>query len=161
MKSWLLIWVSLFFIAIGKVCAVPVHTQFGKPEWQSSTHLRIPLIITIDQGWKIYGSPHENDTLQRPTVLSWSGSTNIAHIEPNWPETTLWKEGDQQAHVYYDQVSVPLDIFLHDRTSGQLELAIEGLSCSKVCQPFALKTSLSLTPPQESSLHWLKMLLFA
>lgn len=137
-----------------------ISIQWGKLYWHSPTHVEVSLILTIPEGWKLYGEPLKGDTLQRPLELSWKDSHNILHVQVTWPPPSLWKEKDQRAHVYYKKVSPTLQIFLENRAESKMNMKVEGLLCSSVCQPFSLTTSLSLSPPVTKG-NWLKMLFFA
>lgn len=169
MKSWhwvwfLLGWMGLVLAATGTPGS-PVTLTLEKHHWPSSTHLHLSLIVHLQKGWKIYGPAESKDTLVHPTMLTWKGSTNINGVSVTWPKAILWQgigqEAGQQAHVYYDQVTIPLDIFLAARGPSQLHLQIKGLSCATVCQPFMIEKVLALTPPSETTRGWLTMFLFA
>lgn len=153
--------IGAWLLTLGMSWALPITFQWGQSQWQSSTHVYIPLTLTIEKGWKCYGPSQQADTLKRPLELSWASSHNIMSVSPEWPEPTLWQDQGQQAHVYYDTVTVPLNIFLQDRAPARLHLAIEGLSCAEMCMPFHHELSLELTPPAVTPSAWVRMLFFA
>jgi hypothetical protein len=139
----------------------PVHAIWGRPIWDSFTHVRVPLTLKIRKGWKLYGPAHETDTLKRAPVMAWERSSNIATFSADWPEATFWKNDEHVAHVYYEQVTVMLDMFLLNRGSGTVRIALEALACSTLCVPIKMDLSLPLSIPLENASSWMKMALFA
>ena len=166
-KSLILRWWGWLFIGIiagltpGWSASLPIKVRIGTPQWQSATHAVVPLFVHIEAGWKLYGPSQTDDTLKRPPEFSWDRSSNISALSPQWPQPQFWADQDQKAHVYYDTVSVPLDVFLQDRKPASLVLKLEGLCCSELCVPFSVEGSLTLTPPSIHWMSWIKMLFFA
>lgn len=162
LKRILLMIVLSFFSVITASPTLPITLTWGTPNWgNSSTHAVVPLIITIEKDWKFYGPPQKGDTLKRPPELSWSLSKNIADVSADWPIATFWQDQEQKAHVYCEQVIVPINVLLKNRNPANLAITFEGLACSKLCMPIKITTQLQLTPPVTTVFTLIKMLFFA
>jgi suppressor for copper-sensitivity B len=139
--------------------AGPVSVQWGNPVWTSATHVRMPLVIQVDSGWKIYGPNLNADDVGQPTTLTWGKSSNVWHVDAHWPAPVVWKNQDQTASVYHKTIMINLDIALKDRSSAKIKMVVHGLACSKVCRPFEIALpDYTLNPPKLTWSSWWSML---
>ncbi|MBM3632052.1 MAG: hypothetical protein FJX00_03680, partial [Alphaproteobacteria bacterium] len=166
-RVWCVLWGLLMACVIS---AGPVTVHWGKPEWTSATHVRIPLKIRVYANWKIYGPVLKDSDIGQPTTLAWDQSTNIWHVDAHWPDsdatypkalisedkTLSPQEIDRQIQ---NPITVNLDVSLKDRSPACIKMVVRGLACSNVCQPFDIALpDLNLTPPAMTWSDWWFML---
>lgn len=139
-----------------------VKAQWGRLEWLSSTHVKVMLTLIIPKGYKMYGPAHEDDTIQRPTILKQAaGSANVMGIRVAWPPAQLFQDEFVRAHGYVDTVTIPVDIFLHQRTKGCFVGELTGLLCATSCHPFSFSLECSIPQPPVTAHQWWFMLALA
>ena len=136
-----------------------VSAHWGKALWNSATHVRIPLVVRIQEGWKICGPHLDPNTVGQPTSISWGQSTNIWHIDAHWPKPMRLPAPGGHLPVYHETFVIDMDVALKDRSPAKIKLVIQGLACSQVCQPFEIDLpGYDLTPPVMDWSSWWSML---
>lgn len=139
----------------------PIVVQWGTPEYESDTYVRVPLCVLINSEWKLTGPFLKGDTLNSPPTLKWDKSTNIADVQIFWPHGELLQQQGQTSHVYKKSFSVILHVFLKDRAASELNVEFKGLACSDLCRVIKTPLSLKLNPPAQSVGKFWQMLSFA
>lgn len=99
-----------------------------------SRSLAAGLDLTISEGWKTYWrTPGEVGT---PPRVDWSGSTNIAEVDFQWPAPERFTAFGIQNFGYHGKVVFPLRITLKQPgTAARLHAAVSLLVCSDICVP--------------------------
>ncbi len=103
------------------------------------------LSIQLADGWKMYAPPDASDTLVYPPEVVWHGSENLKDATPTWPFGKETETAQEIAHVYTEQVRVPLKIVA--REAGKpvfLKGVLKILTCSTVCLPQEIPFQLTL-----------------
>ncbi|MDE4193438.1 protein-disulfide reductase DsbD family protein [Phaeobacter gallaeciensis] len=110
-----------------------------------SRSLAAGLDLTIFEGWKTYWrTPGEVGT---PPRVDWSGSTNIAEVDFQWPAPERFTAFGIQNFGYHGEVVFPLRITLKQPgTAARLHAAVSLLVCSDICVPEDFVLTLDLPP---------------
>lgn len=110
-----------------------------------SRSLAAGLDLTISEGWKTYWrTPGEVGT---PPRVDWSGSTNIAEVDFQWPAPERFTAFGIQNFGYHGEVVFPLRITLKQPgTAARLHAAVLLLVCSDICVPEDFVLTLDLPP---------------
>lgn len=104
------------------------------------------LRIDLAPGWKTYWrSPGEAGI---PPSFDWSGSDNLASVQPLWPAPSVFYLNGMRSIGYHDQLVLPLQITARDPSrpvtlNARIDLGI----CRDICLPATLTVAASLTPP--------------
>lgn len=160
MSYLFLMWVC----SIAVLCAAHsdlLRLEWGTPEYETATYIKIPLKIFIAPEWKMMGPKALGDTIANPPEIFWKNSKNIADVQVLWPVTTAWFEANQKGQVYKQRAFALLHVQLKDRTGGELNLELRAQCCGRVCQLIKKQLSLPLPPGNFSQMHSWKMMLFA
>ena len=138
-----------------------VKLEWGTPEYETATYVKVPLKIFIAPGWKMLGPKSVGDTIANPPKIFWKNSKNIADVQVLWPVTTAWFEANQKGQIYKKRAFALLHIQLKDRTGGELNLELRAQCCGRVCQMVKEQISLPLPAGKFSQMQSWKMILFA
>lgn len=138
-----------------------VQLQWGIPEYETATYIKVPLKIFIAPNWKMMGPKAIGDTLVHPPEIFWKNSKNILDVQVVWPTTTTWFEADQKSQIYKNRVFAMLHVQLKDRNGGQLNIEFRSQCCGHVCHIIKEHLSLALEPGKFYHSQSWKMLLFA
>ncbi len=146
------------------LCAAPsdiLRLEWGTPEYETATYIKVPLKIFIASDWKMMGPKALGDTLVNPPEIFWKNSKNVSDVQVLWPVTTSWFEENQKGQVYKQRVVALLHVQLKDRTGGELNLELRAQCCGRVCKLIKQQISLPLPMKNFSQMQSWKMLLFA
>ena len=101
------------------------------------------LVLELGEGWKTYWrSPGE---VGFPPRVDWSGSTNVAEVDFQWPAPERFTAFGIENFGYSNEVVFPLRIALENPGQpARLSAAVTLLACSDICVPqdFALTLDL-------------------
>lgn len=117
------------------------------------TTLDAGLAFDLKPDWKIYWRL-PGDAGYPPKAV-WTGSTNIAPPEIQWPVPSRFVEAGLQSIGYHGRVVLPLSIAVAD--PGQpvhLAAQVEYLACAKICVPLSATLILDVPAgPATPSIH--------
>jgi suppressor for copper-sensitivity B len=122
----------------------------------SSRVIDAGLEIKVPPGWHTYWRTPGDAGI--PTVIDWTGSTNLAHSQITWPAPTRLTLQGFENYVYLNHVVLPIAIELAKPGEAlQLHAAADYASCAEVCIPYHAEFSLTLpaglaTPSAEAPL---------
>lgn len=114
-----------------------------------SRTLAAGLDLNMAEGWKTYW--HTPGEVGTPPRVDWSGSTNIAEIDFQWPAPERFTSFGIQNFGYHGEVVFPLRITLKQPgVATRLHAAVSLLVCSEICVPEDFVLTLDL--PQGSGI---------
>lgn len=130
--------------------------------WTGAKECSLEMAIDIAPGWKVYAA-EKKQAAGLPTKASWTQSSNIHHVQIDWPKPEVFPAKPDQTSVegYKQRISLPITVWLDQQHTGVLRLKIMGLACSDLCAPFALEQTVTLTPSASLWSTWSMMALFA
>ncbi|ETW11210.1 thiol:disulfide interchange protein DsbD 1 precursor [Roseivivax marinus] len=110
---------------------------------EGASTLSAGLDLQLGAGWKTYWrTPGE---VGLPPRLNWSASRNVAEVDMAWPAPERFTAFGIQNFGYRDEVVFPLRIRLDaPGKPARLSVAVELLTCSKVCIPQSFTLNLDL-----------------
>lgn len=114
------------------------------PGWTTADGTILAAIrFELGEGWKTYWrAPGEGGI---PPMFSWSGSRNLAAVDPAWPAPVVFMDNGLRSVGYMDTLVLPLRI-TPKRTgkdvvvNGRLDIGV----CQDVCVPATLKVKARL-----------------
>lgn len=105
------------------------------PGWQNADGTRTAALrLTMQTGWHTYWRiPGEAGI---PPRFDWSGSQNVASIEPIWPRPSVFVQNGLQSYGYEDELILPLRITPRNANRavaiiGELAIGV----CRDTCVP--------------------------
>jgi DsbC/DsbD-like thiol-disulfide interchange protein len=103
------------------------------------------LRLALEPGWKTYWRT-PGDAGIAPQ-LDWSGSSNVAAVEPIWPTPHLFETFGVATVGYKGEVTVPLRVTPVDAAEPmRLRLVMDYGLCSDLCIPARAELALDLAP---------------
>ena len=103
------------------------------------------LEITLAEGWKTYW--RAPGAVGYPAELDWSGSSNLAGTEFQWPAPTRFEAFDIENYGYETAVTFPIRALLEEPgKSVILQADVNLLVCADLCVPELFTLSLVLPP---------------
>jgi DsbC/DsbD-like thiol-disulfide interchange protein len=108
------------------------------PGWQTSDGTRmIALELMLAPEWKTYWrSPGDAGI---PPLFDWTGSGNLAAVQPHWPRPEVFLLNGMQSIGYRERLVLPLE--LTPKTPGQpilLRVSVDLGVCRDICMPASL-----------------------
>jgi suppressor for copper-sensitivity B len=150
MKQW--VWRVVVGVALALGLAPQVMAEAGASDWFATDQGRVRLVAAAPQAgdearlrlglefrlaphWKIYWrSPGDAGY---PPRLDWSGSTNLAAVEMDWPAPQRFSVLGLETIGYTDAVVFPIAAKReHPGQASRLHLALSYLTCDDICIPY-------------------------
>ncbi|HYM03650.1 MAG TPA: protein-disulfide reductase DsbD domain-containing protein [Stellaceae bacterium] len=148
-------------LALALLClGSAAHADAGASDWFVTDQGRVRLVAatpsvgegaTVSLGlefrlaphWKIYWrSPGDAGY---PPRLDWAGSTNLAGADIAWPAPQRFSVLGFETAGYTDAVVLPISARLqHPGAAAHLALAVDYLTCEKICIPYQAALTLDL-----------------
>jgi DsbC/DsbD-like thiol-disulfide interchange protein len=115
------------------------------PGWQTAQGTRmVALELTLAPQWKTYWrSPGDAGI---PPLFDWTGSENLAAVQPHWPRPQVFHLNGMQSIGYHEKLVLPLE--LTPKTQGQpilLRATVDLGVCRDICMPATLTLSAEIT----------------
>ena len=128
-------WVKTDYTEVRLISAV---TNVGEQK-----QIPLGLHFKLKEGWKIYWrSPGDAGF---PPRLNWSGSTNLATANIQWPVPKRFSILGFDTQGYKDEVVFPLRVtLLKSGEALSAKAKIDYLACKEICIPYRTKLSLAL-----------------
>lgn len=124
-----------------------IRLMAGRPQAGSGT-LLAGLEIRLDPGWKTYWKVPGDSGV--PPRFDWSGSDNVASVEPLFPAPKRLADGAGWAIGYDSSLVVPLRVTPKDAARPvTLELTLDYAVCEKLCVPARGTASLTHAPDSD------------
>ena len=148
--------ITAFFATL--LLAAPVTTMAGETTGLSGVELRpgwrladgshvAALHIMLEPGWKTYWRAPGDVGI--PPQFDWSGSKNIATLDPSWPTPQVFFEQGMRSVGYKKEVVIPLRMTASDPNSmihlaGKMQIGI----CKDICIPVSFSFEADLPETQ-------------
>lgn len=109
----------------------------------SAEKLGLGLEFRLNPGWKIYWrSPGDAGF---PPVVNWSGSTNLAGAEMDWPAPERFSVLGLETVGYKHAVVLPISASLFEPgKAADLRARVRFLTCDDICVPYEVGLDLAL-----------------
>ncbi len=154
-KRW---WAAALLLALP--AAAPALAGAGASPWASTEQSQVRLIsaltavgdraslslglhIRLEPGWKTYWrSPGDAGF---PTLLDWSGSSNLAAAELHWPAPERFRIFGLETFGYVDEVVLPVTLSLaRPGQAAALKVRVDYAICKDICIPHEAELALDL-----------------
>ncbi|WP_136648613.1 protein-disulfide reductase DsbD domain-containing protein [Paracoccus aeridis] len=113
---------------------LPVATA---PDGSRVTAMR----LVLEPGWKTYWrSPGDSGM---PPGFDWSGSTNLAAAEPQWPRPEVILSDGDRTLGYHDELVLPFQVRPQGPGPVALDVTVTLGLCENVCVPATLRLTAS------------------
>lgn len=110
------------------------------PGWQMPDGRYMAAIqLDLSPGWKTYWRAPGDGGL--PPSFDWSGSTNLASADFDWPAPEIITSGGIVSLGYYQQLTLPVAITPKAAGPVTIELAMDLGICDDICMPAQLRLS--------------------
>lgn len=145
LRSLFLLALILSPIAASATTRADVLSARILPGWQTPDGTRmVALELTLAPDWKTYWrSPGDAGI---PPLFDWSGSENLASVQPHWPRPQVFHLNGMQSIGYHEKLVLPLELTAKD--PGQpilLQVTVDLGVCRDICMPATLTLEAQIT----------------